>query len=347
MSTTLRRAAKRTAAEVLWRLGVPAAVARVRLRRQVIVLTYHRVLPDDTVGRSWSSAAMTVSASTFDRHLETLRSVFTPLTLEQFVDHVHGRRTSDEPACLVTFDDGWWDTLDAAAPLLRKHEVPAVVFVPVDCLGSPDGFWQERLGRQLYEVWNAARRGTPSAQVIRILAEYELSDVLTLEPGGVRDDIRAVVARVKGRGGELARELVRRLGEVSGPVPGDDIDRLLDRDGVRRLAASGVAIGGHGATHRVLTELTPSQAAEEARRCMSELRALLGAPVLAYSYPNGNWNPEIAAATRAAGFSVAFTTTLGRVPAGDHRQMSLPRINIHEGSAGTPAMFLARAVGLL
>lgn len=348
MTATHRRRVKRIAADLLWRLGLLGAVARFRLRRRAVVLTYHRVLPADQLERSWSSPGMTVSTPTFEGHLKALRSVFTPLSLEQFVDHVETGRPFDGPACLVTFDDGWWDTLDQAVPLLRKYEIPAVVFVPVDCLGSPDGFWQERLGRCLHHAWTLGQgrpdRLGPAATAL--LDEYGLSQVLALRAEHVRDDIRAIVATVKSRGGDLARELVRRLQDVLDVGPATDpSDRLLDRAGLRRLEQSGVAIGGHGATHRILTELTPAQASEEARRSFAELRTLLTGPVLAYSYPNGNSNPEVEAVTQAAGYAIGFTTKSGWVTAAADR-MALPRINIHEGSAGSPATFLARASGL-
>ena len=111
-------------------------------------------------------------------------------------------------------------------------------------------------------------------------------------------------------------------------------------------AAAGMAIGGHGATHRILTELETAEAAEEARRSIHSTSAtLVPQQVLANSYPNGNWSPDIAEATRLAGYSLAFTTRPGPVSATDDH-MSLSRVNIHEGATASPQMFLARAVGL-
>lgn len=335
-------------AGALYRTGLLQAWARLMLRRRAVVLTYHRVLTPPAERATWSSPGMIVRSQTFARHLQVLRDVFHPLSLDDFARHLETGRPFAGPACLVTFDDGWCDTLEEALPLLEAHRIPAVVFIPVDCVGSPDGFWQERLAVRLHQVWTIRERGErePGA-VSRLLDEAGLSGVLALPAAGLRNGIREAIAHIKAGGGLRARVLLERIERelpalpLETPAP----DRLVDWPGLGRLLQRGVTLGGHGATHRILTEIDISEASAEARRCYEVLARVVGGPVLAYSYPNGNWTAAIATATKSAGFRLAFTTRRGSVSATDE-PMSLPRVNVHEGATDTPGLFLARAMGL-
>jgi peptidoglycan/xylan/chitin deacetylase (PgdA/CDA1 family) len=63
------------------------------------------------------------------------------------LDEALRRGNGGRSAIVVTFDDGYADNLCNAKPLLRRHEIPATVFMTTDILGSPKEFWQDDLER--------------------------------------------------------------------------------------------------------------------------------------------------------------------------------------------------------
>ena len=72
---------------------------------------------------------------------------------------------------------------------------------------------------------------------------------------------------------------------------------------------------------------------------------LLRMKVAAVAYPNGDHDPNIAAAVRDSGYRTAYTTIRGHVaPAAN--AFTLKRINIHERGTATPGAFLARLAGI-
>ena len=70
-----------------------------------------------------------------------------------------------------------------------------------------------------------------------------------------------------------------------------------------------------------------------------------GKAPLAFAYPNGGWNREVAGIVRDAGYRLAFTIEPGAVDCRDDC-FNLPRVNIHEGMTRATPMFLARVTGL-
>lgn len=108
---------------------------------------------------------------------------------------------------------------------------------------------------------------------------------------------------------------------------GASILSLLDEDGLRAVAAQGVVIGSHGATHRPLVTVDPLELDAELRGSAERLCSLGLPRPAAFSYPHGEWNPEIAAAVHDAGYQGGFTVTPGVLQRGENRY-ALPRIEV-------------------
>ncbi len=334
---------------VLYYLGVLHIVQAVALRNKAVVLMYHRVLtPDDWAG-SGSHPGIVVTDKTFDRHLRFLKRRFNVLSLSEFADRLLRRLPFENSSCLITFDDGWKDNLTNALPLLRRHDLPAVIFLPVNFMGTRRQFWREALTNLL--VAAAPRVATSADQrslFADILTPVDLADVLELRVG---PDLRQrVIDRIAAS--PLARDdaerLVERLSQSLGLRVADLVtpDRFLDWTDLAELSQYGVAFGGHGAEHVRLTDVSREVAREEIERSRVVLSGVLGRAIQSFSYPNGAVNEAVTDDVRAAGYQLAFTTEPGLV---DHRDdpLGVRRINLHEGASSTIPLLMGRMLGLL
>jgi peptidoglycan/xylan/chitin deacetylase (PgdA/CDA1 family) len=100
------------------------------------ILTYHSI--DD------SGSAISVSPVTFARHVDWLASgrvhVTTLETLAMLDDGVD--------AVALTFDDGFENVARLAAPALRRHGLPATIFVVTDRVGRTNA-WGDRVSQSI------------------------------------------------------------------------------------------------------------------------------------------------------------------------------------------------------
>lgn len=92
---------------------------------RVPILVYHSIREDPHP----YIRSFTVPPRTFARHLDLIEAAdLTPLTVSQFATMRQDGCLPDRPV-LITFDDGWADTLTAALPQLHQRGMAATLYV--------------------------------------------------------------------------------------------------------------------------------------------------------------------------------------------------------------------------
>jgi peptidoglycan/xylan/chitin deacetylase (PgdA/CDA1 family) len=107
---------------------------------------------------------------------------------------------------------------------------------------------------------------------------------------------------------------------------------LLSADGVRELAAAGIEIGSHSATHPRLAETDAGRLAAEVKTSRTKLSTLLGTEVRGFAYPYGSMNAQCRAAVGQAGYQYACAVETPRAELGI---LALPRVYIGQRDVTT------------
>jgi peptidoglycan/xylan/chitin deacetylase (PgdA/CDA1 family) len=99
--------------------------------RTLRVLMYHKV--NDLAGNR-----MSMPTSLFDEQMAQLGELgYAAVDLDAVLAHYTHGEPLPAGAILITFDDGYKDNLENAAPVLRKYDYPAVQFVPIGYVADP------------------------------------------------------------------------------------------------------------------------------------------------------------------------------------------------------------------
>jgi len=72
----------------------------------------------------------------FEQQILALKRMGSFVDTETCLDMVEGRRAIDGSYFHLSFDDGFKNIVSHAAPLLKKHKVPALFFVPTSFIGA-------------------------------------------------------------------------------------------------------------------------------------------------------------------------------------------------------------------
>jgi peptidoglycan/xylan/chitin deacetylase (PgdA/CDA1 family) len=111
----------------LWRAGVGSW-----LSPRITVVLYHRVSDD-------ARDNLTVGVEKFDRQMALLRQYCQPISIEAALANEIVPK-SDRPLVAVSFDDGYLDNYENAAPILMRNGIPAAFFVSTGMIGTDRRF---------------------------------------------------------------------------------------------------------------------------------------------------------------------------------------------------------------
>lgn len=272
-------------------------------------------------------------AERFDALLGWLRDWFRVLPLDEAVERLR-RGALPARAAAITFDDGYADNLEVAAPLLRRHGLTATFFVTT-------GFLDGR------RMWNdAVVDAVRHAQADALDASFAGLGTLPLRTvGDKRAAVESLLRALKHRPPQARDEAVARVaGACRADLPPGP---MMSPAQVRALHALGMGIGAHSVTHPILARLPEVRARAEIAEGREVLEGLLGERVRLFAYPNGklgdDYDARHVAMVRALGFDAAFTTHWAAARAGVD-PLQLPRFTPWDA---TRARFGLRLLGNL
>jgi len=264
-------------------------------RSRPFVLMYHRV----GVAREdpWQ---LFVTVEHFREQIDALTRARRVVPLHALADAEQRRKPGDKALAAVTFDDGYWDVLANASPILHRHDCPMTLFVVTGALNNTGLFWWDFLTRVFLE--------TPELPVELDLKLRKRR--YTLQVGAIPAQRRLVHDQVWALLHDLHPEelspVIEHLAIWSGcDAKAPPEDRVLTSDEVQRIASELTTIGAHTISHPSLPkhslELRRREIFESRRQC----EELIGAPVKAFSYPFGDHDAETVRIVQEAGFSTA------------------------------------------
>jgi len=205
-------------------LGRAADVTGIGARHFGSVMTivaFHRVndkLPDD---------GLTCSSAKFESFCHFFQDHFRVVSLsEQVAESRAGRSIAGTLA--ITFDDGYLDNHEIAAPILRKLGLPATFFVATGFVGtSIIPLWDKGLPiPQGWMNWDHLRSLVSQGFEIGCHSDTHL-DLAQASPEEIRNDLRASQAKIRNELGTEARLFAYPFG---GPEHISESSRQLIRE---------------------------------------------------------------------------------------------------------------------
>lgn len=279
-----------------------STLANVCWPNHIRTLCYHGVIAKRL--QIWDHGFYTtVSEEEFREQLDWVGRHFQVVSCTQVRAHyLEGAPLPVNPV-LITFDDGYWNNLAMAAPILREYGFPAVFFLSTGYIGTSGPFWFDDLPLRIMK-WPAAQIQHPRGGAPLPLPRdpYERRE-LCRRIGGL-------CKRIPNSARLAYVDYIRReTAEVDLPFD-EDMLRILNWDEVRELVRQGFEIGSHTCTHPILSRLEEDEIGRELNDSRTRIEATLGSSCFALAYPNGtvaDYDDRVRKRAEAAGFDLAFT----------------------------------------
>jgi len=279
-------------------------------RRGAAILMYHSVT-EDPRRQEALLGGIGHSLDVFRGQMELLARRYHPASLDQVMRFVRGEGELPDRAVVVTFDDGYADNREIAAPVLNEVGVPATYYVTVECVERRSLPWPARL-RPLFRTTKKSRWVDSSGEVRPLSSGIERETAYLL----------ACDECCKLSGTAQEQYVIRLEDELDTRVPIDSGALMMDFDQIRELARQGHVIGSHTMTHPNLAHVSLQDARHELIESKRRLEQELGVAVAHFSYPcpalSPHWTEQTVAASRDAGYDTAVTTDGGLARKGDN-----------------------------
>ena len=265
-------------------------------RRQVLIITYHRIGEGEGGPR--------ISARAFAEQARYLAAHYTLVPLSRLAECLQRRRVPPRLAA-ITIDDGYRDAYEIAFPILRKYRAPATVFVVTEFVDGTAWLWTDKpryltalAAPQSFEIGVGARtlRLELNGGASRAVAAALINAGLKPLP---EEDRNASIER-------LAFDLRVKL-----PERPPAAYSAINWGQAREMSDAGVEIGSHTLTHPILTGLGDERLREEVVYSRDRLQTALGRKVETFCYPNGDYDQRAQREVDRAGYQCAVTTEVG------------------------------------
>ena len=266
-------------------------------RGRWLILTFHRVLPV-TLRQSYPLPNLAVTPQELAWVIETLKPFF---DIKTVTDAATCWRTQDDfaPMLSITFDDGQWDNIEYALPVLKQQQVPATFYLPTDFINTDNLLWHDEAAF----AWRVLiEDGRCQQNVMTTLSQKEQAQLDTTSAASFVRSLKTIEPVKR-------RAVIDILMEKSGA--GLHWARMMTWDEARQLLAAGHEVGSHGCSHNLLPQQDTQQQLAEIEHSKQAIEKQLHITPQSFCYPNGDYNEQTLKLLTGAGYDNAVTTLWG------------------------------------
>jgi peptidoglycan/xylan/chitin deacetylase (PgdA/CDA1 family) len=332
------RFAQRTFYELLRWTGIIAAW-RWRQRDQLTVLCIHGVAHNDDVS-ALKPTRQQLSVDELDRQLAVLTRKYRFISIGEVQRVLSEGSGNGKPCCLFTIDDGYTSAWELAWPVLKRHGVPAVVFVATHQMQTVQPFWWDRLDYVMLNLPDDVREVKLGKHSLAVdltdrVARARSARSITRQSRKLFDHDQARFAAI--------RQFIEEHEQDQWASDMKSWVGVMSEQQVADASEDGFEIGGHTINHYRLGNLDRETVRTELTESKAELERVTKKPCRAFCFPEGSFNDVSREEVEAAGYELAFCSRPGLNDASADRH-ALRRF--HLPLAGSTAYLLAHTSGL-
>lgn len=310
---------------------------------QLLVLMYHRIMPQDDPRSQLEEPGMIVSPDTFKLHLELLKQSFAIVTLSDWIQMQRDGIELPPKACAITFDDGWVDNFEYAYPILKELDIPATIFLVSDMIGTNEMFWPERLARLIVTISSKYPQHWthPELEWLQQNSKnYQFSDTPP-----TREELSVLIAEAKHLPDNEIHDRITRVEKLLQLDKSEQTASLLDWQQVAEMVDSGVIeVGSHTRHHiRLNSNASNETLNDEIIGSKQTIEKHTGKSVKTFCFPNGDFCPQALELVKDNYLGAVSTQSGWNTTSADKHLIR--RIGMHQDISKDKTAFLARLSG--
>ncbi len=286
----------------------------------LLVLNYHRI--GELEKSNFDRALYSADAETFEEQVHYLSKNFDLIGADDLAD-VFNQKSGQY--VMITFDDGYRDNYEAAFPILKSHNAPALFFITTGYLDNQQVPWWDDVA---WMIRSATSTEFPDNQWLKQPLQWGEQTRETI--------IHRLLKCYKQLSPTEVEPYLNFIAEEtnSGRCSKQQGESLwMTWDMIREMRTAGMSFGGHTVNHPVLSTLNQSEQNNEIAGCKLRLEEELQETIEAFSYPVGGtsaFNEITQQCLKENGYRWAFSYYGGYCNFRDENLFDLPRIAVED-----------------
>lgn len=290
------------------------------------ILMYHGFCDE---GSNQLNTGKHVSIVDFEKQLQYLCKNFSPISISLFLDACKGKATLPPRSIILTFDDGYLSNYALAFPLLKKYQVPAIVYLATEFINNKKLIWVDRVELAIHQS-KLSDLGEVLAGITGIKelsAVTNLTDLTRKTNGWLKQHSEAKKL-------ELVKQIISTLNVNEADFDIPDTMKPLNATTIQEMQSSGlVEFGAHTRTHPILSECSDDELMQEITGSIADVKQLADSGCPHFAYPNGgakDFNGRVLDILQESGIETSVTTMIGENNLSSERYL-LKRIGVFQG----------------
>lgn len=299
---------------LLYWSGMASAYARLRSAPTVTILMYHSVPSPDIYG--WVDPCNSMPARIFERQMRFLSKQRRVVSLDNLIASLKSGDPLPRGTVAITFDDGYLDNLNVAAPILACYGLPAMLYLATDYVDKGRNQWID----MLYGYFRVRSRQQLS------LMDYGLRSWDLMNPLELRGAYFEIATTLVSAPVALRKALLSEIRDQLKPL--ETPPRLtMNWDEVRQLRRDypDFALGVHTVNHIDLSTHVEATA-WEVQTAIKQVEAETDYRPRHFAYPYNRCNEATRSRLQQTPVTSAVTTTDDPVLRANPDIYALPRI---------------------
>jgi peptidoglycan/xylan/chitin deacetylase (PgdA/CDA1 family) len=197
---------------------------------------------------------------------------------------------------VITFDDGYLDNYEVAAPILAQHGLPATVFLATGYIERTENMW--------IDVLYGAFKGRTRQHLELPDASFDLAEPLRVDHA-YQSAADTLVRASKAEQVELMSSIRNQLQPEY-----EELRLMMGWPEVRELYQrySDISIGSHTREHVNLSRMPDDEVVQELSAAHEDIRRELGIDAIHFTFPYGRDNAHARAWLKSNGYRTASLT---------------------------------------
>jgi len=311
--------------------------------KSITILMLHGVMDDEDKVSHWHPFRSYLSRRKLDETLVLLSQYYSFISMDEALVLLESDHPLEKQYCVITFDDGLRNNLTHALPILRRYQVPAIMYLVTDQIEREEPYWFDRLDYALQQS---------AAKINSIKVFGKAIDIVNNN----RKELKETFLRIKNAAyktqhsyAEIHRELLRVIVELEAQSGKSLLDIYQDdpwskvaswSDIESAASEQDILIGSHTVDHSLLGMISDEEMKYQLKASKETLEQHTGKPCLHFCYPNGSLNPKAPEYLKLVGYKSAVTTDPGNMFKHDFDRYHLKRYHMPTEQSALEALAL-------